>query len=285
MKTKLSLVLASAFALAACAPVAILNGITPASTFDRTKNVSFGTGERDVMDIYRADEPKADAPVLMFVHGGSWDSGSKDIYKFLAEGFTKSGYDIVVPNYTLYPEAKFPNFLNDNARAVAETAKTFPDRKIVLMGHSAGAYNVLMLALRDEYLRNAEVKLCETVAGVVALAAPTGIVPLESERLIEIFPDRFTGEDAALNNVTSPTPPLFLGHGESDTTVYPKNSQALAEKVIARGGEAVVEVYPGQSHTDVVKVLSRHFDGDTNLKSDIVKFIDSLPSSDRNHCK
>ena len=268
---------AAATALAACSPVSILNGITPASTFDRTKNVSFGEGDRDALDIYRAEKPKADAPILVFVHGGSWDSGSKGIYKFLAEGFTKSGYDIVVPNYRIYPTAKFPNFLEDNAKAVAFTAERFPDRKIVLLGHSAGAYNVLMLALRDEYLLGAGVDRCALISGVVGLAAPTGIVPLKSERLIEIFPDRFTADDAVLNNVTGPTPAVFLGHGESDTTVYPKNSTALAEKITARGGVAHVEIYPGQSHTDVVKVLSRHFDGDTTLKSDIVKFIDALP--------
>ncbi len=269
--------LAAVAALAACAPVTILNGITPSSTFDRTKNVSFGEGARDKLDIYRAETPKAGSPVLLFVHGGSWDSGSKDIYKFLAEGFTKSGYDIVVPNYRLYPDASFPNFLEDNAKAVAYTAKTFPDRKIVLLGHSAGAYNVLMLALRDEYLSGAGVDRCATISGVVGLAAPTGIVPLKSERLVEIFPDRFTADDAVLNNVTGPAPAIFLGHGESDTTVYPQNSTALAEKITARGGSAQVEIYPGQSHTDVVKVLSRHFDGGIALKSDIETFIDGLP--------
>lgn len=276
--------LAAATALAACAPVSILNGITPSSTFDRTKNVSFGEGDRDELDIYRAEKPKSGAPVLMFVHGGSWDSGSKGIYKFLAEGFTKSGYDIVVPNYRIYPEAKFPNFLEDNAKAVAFTAETFPDRKIVLIGHSAGAYNVLMLGLRDEYLSGAGVDRCANISGIVALAAPTGIVPLDSEPLTIIFPDRFTADDAALNNVNGPAPAVFLGHGESDTTVYPKNSTALAEKITARGGVAQVELYPGQSHTDVIKVLSRHFDGDTTLKADIVKFIESL-SQDGNSCR
>jgi len=280
----LAVLLTATACLTACAPVSILNGITPSSTFDRTKNVSFGDGERDTLDIYRAEDPKENAPVLMFIHGGSWDSGSKSIYKFLAEGFTRSGYDMVVPNYRLYPDAKFPNFLEDNAKAVAYTAETFPGRGIVLIGHSAGGYNVLMLGLRDEFLKNAGVDRCRTVAGIVGLAAPTGIVPLKSERLIEIFPDRFTADDAALNNVSGPAPAVFLGHGESDTTVYPKNSSALAEKIKARGGLAQVEIYPGQSHTDVVKVLSRHFDDDTTLKADIVTFIDGLPQ-DGNYCR
>ena len=276
--------LASASILASCAPVTILNGITPSSSFERTKNVSYGSAEHETLDIYRSDKPKEAAPVLLFVHGGSWDSGSKDIYKFLAEGFTRSGYDIVVPNYRLYPDAAFPNFLQDNANAVAYTQKAFPGRQIVLMGHSAGGYNVLMLGLRDEYLRAAGVNRCEAIAGVVGLAAPTGIVPLESARLIEIFPDRFTKQDAVLNNVSGPTPPLFLGHGESDSTVFPQNSTRLAEKIVARGGVAEAKVYEGQSHIDVVKVLSRHFDDDTTLKADIEAFIDGLPKGG-NSCR
>ena len=230
--------LATAAVIAACAPVNILNGITPSSSFEKTKNESYGPADYETLDIYRSEKPKAGAPVLVFVHGGSWDSGSKNIYKFLAEGFTKSGYDIVVPNYRLYPEGVFPSFIEDNAKAVAYTQTAFPGRQIVLVGHSAGAYNVLMLALRDEYLRAAGVNRCEKIAGVVALAAPTGVIPLDSEPLITIFPERFLGQDAVLNNVNAPSPPLFLGHGESDTTVFPQNSTQLAEKVTARGGIA-----------------------------------------------
>jgi hypothetical protein len=70
-----------------------------------------------------------------------------------------------------------------------------------------------------------------------------------------------------------------LGHGEADTTVYPQNSTRLADKVSARGGVAKAEVYPKQSHTDVVKILSRHFDGDATLKADIERFIDGLPKT------
>jgi len=276
--------IAAVTTLAACAPVKVLNGITPSSSFEKSKNISYGEAEHEKLDVYRAKDSNADGPVLVFIHGGSWDSGSKDIYKFLAEGFTRSGYDVVVPNYRLYPVAKFPDFLHDNAKAVAHTKKTFPDKRIVLIGHSAGAYNVLMLALRDEYLSGAGVNRCTSIAGVVGLATPTGIVPLEGPRLIEIFPDRFTANDAVLNNVNGPSPALFLGHGERDTTVFPINSTTLAEKVVTRGGDAVAKVYPGQNHIDVVKVISRHFDGDTTLKADIVNFIEGLPKSG-NFCR
>ena len=63
-------------------PAYLLNALTPSTTYNKTKGQSFGSGARDSLDIYRAKTPKADAPVLIFIHGGAWDRGSKGIYKF-----------------------------------------------------------------------------------------------------------------------------------------------------------------------------------------------------------
>lgn len=271
--------------VAACAPVQLLNGITPSRSFNLEKNLSYGELDRHKLDIYRAETPKAGAPVLVFIHGGGWDSGSKDIYKFLAEGFTLEGYDVVVPNYRLYPEARYPDFLEDSAKAVAFTARQFEGRPLVLMGHSAGAYNVLMLGLNGDYLLENMTDVCQTVSGIVSLAGPVGIVPLESDPLITIFPDRFTKEDAPLNHADNLVPALLLINGDEDKSVYPQNAQALGEKVSERGGKADVKIYEGLDHIDVVRLLSRHFDGDSSLKSDILAFIGRLPKEADNYCR
>lgn len=262
-------------------PAFLLNTITPSSSYKKTKNVSFGTGPRDRLDIYRAKGPKVqkaktETPVLIFIHGGAWDRGSKNIYKFAAEAFTQAGYDIVLPNYRLYPEAKFPNFLEDNAKAVAHTAKTFPGRPIVLIGHSAGGYNVLMLGLKDEFLAKYNINRCETLIGIVALSAPTGVIPLEGERLGEIFPDRHAGEDGLLTMTHQPSPPIFLGHGEADTIVNPVNATLLAEKITARGGKAHVKTYPKLSHIGPVTALSRYFEKKSTVKKDVLAFLEGL---------
>ena len=265
-------------------PACLLNFLTPSSTYKKSRNQAFGTGKRDKLDIYRTKNPRPDAPVLIFIHGGAWDRGSKGIYKFAAEGFTKSGYDIVVPNYRLYPEVRYPSFIEDNAKVVAFTAKTFPNRPIVLIGHSAGGYNVLMLALNDTFLANAGISLCETISGVVSLSAPVGVIPLEGHPLIDIFPDRHAGEDGVLNIVSEPTPPFFLVHGEEDKIVNPVNSTLLAEKVTARGGRAQVKVYPGLSHIGPVQVLSRFFETKSAVKADIIDFLESV-SANKPNCQ
>ena len=283
-KAGLAAALVAIMALVGCAPVNILNGITPSGSFSKAKDISYGPLERQKLDIYKADKPKAGAPAIVFIHGGSWTEGSKDIYKFLAEGFTKDGYDILVPNYRLYPEIKYPVMIEDTAKAIAFAADRYPDRPLVVMGHSAGAYNMLMVMLNPQYARDAGLNTCARVAGAVSLSGPTGVIPLDSEPYISIFPDRFTGSDAPLNDVNSPTPPIFFGHGLDDKTVYPQNSQALADKIEARGGIAVVKTYEGMNHIEAVQFLSRRFDGKATLKADIVSFIDGLPKSG-NFCR
>jgi len=270
--------------LAACAPVTLLNGITPSSSFSKAKDVSYGKLDRQKLDIYKSDNPRANAPVLVFIHGGSWEDGSKDIYKFLAEGFTSEGFDIVVPNYRLYPDAVYPQMLEDSAKAVAHVAKQFPDRPLVIMGHSAGAYNALMVSLDKTYLSAEGVSICERISGVVSLAAPTGVYELKAEPLITIFPDRFQKNDAPLAYVNAPSPKIFAMNGGDDTTVGPKNAEQLAAKVKARGGAAELKIYEGVDHTQAVQFLSRHFDGKATLKADIISFVDGLPKSG-NFCR
>ncbi|RKQ71774.1 acetyl esterase/lipase [Litorimonas taeanensis] len=269
-------ILSALIGAVSCAPVTLLNAVTPSGSYTKSSSMSYGDLDRQSLDIYRTDRPREGAPVLVFIHGGSWTDGNKDMYKFLAEGFTSEGFDVVIPNYRLYPEVIYPEMIVDTAKAAAFTSKQFPGRPIVLMGHSAGAYNVLMTALSSEYLETAGAQLCNSIAGVVSLAGPTGIIPLDEDPYITIFPDRFTASDAPLNNVDGPTPPIFFGHGTDDKSVYPQNSERLAEKIQARGGQSVVKIYEGMNHIDAVKFLSRHFDGESTLKQDIIEFVTSL---------
>ena len=269
--------IASLIGAASCAPVKILNSITPSGSFDKTKNISYGPLERQKLDIYRSETSRADRPVLVFIHGGSWDHGSKDLYKFLAEGFTSEGFDVVVPNYRLYPDVIYPKMIEDSAQAVEYAVKQFPDREIVLMGHSAGAYNMLMVGLAPNYLKAAGGDLCRDISGLVSLAGPTGAIKLKEEPYISIFPDRFHSNDAPINNLIGPRPPLFLAHGSEDETVHPRNSEDLADKIIEQGGVATAKIYEGKNHTDMVKHISGLFDGDSTLKGDIIQFIENLP--------
>ena len=263
--------------LAACAPVNLLNSITPSESFSKTKDIPYGDLDRQKLDIYKAKTRKTNAPIIVFVHGGGWDSGSKDTYKFLAEAFTSRGYDIAVPNYRLYPEARYPDMIVDTAKAIAYISRQYEDRSIVVMGHSAGGYNALMAVLNTSYLAQQGVSVCDRISGLISLAGPTGGYALTNELYITIFPDRFLGTDAPLAHISSPSPPLLMINGADDTTVGPKNASRLVEAVKARGGQATLKIYEDYGHITPIKNFSKHFDKSNAYKDDVFAFIEALP--------
>jgi len=187
-----------------------------------------------------------------------------------------------VPNYRLYPEARYPDMVEDTARAAAWAVEQF-GRPVILIGHSAGGYNVLQTVFAPELSAEAGLDVCESIAGVVALAAPTGAYELKEEPYITIFADRFQGDMAPLYRARkgkTDVPPILFAHGGDDTTVGPKNSQQLA----ALTGDPV-EIYEGRNHIDTVRLFSRFFDGDSTLKTDVIAWIDKLTLEADNHCR
>ena len=274
----------AAIALAVFAPVTFINTVTPSLNYTKTTNVVYGDLPRHKMDIYKAKTTKANTPILVFVHGGGWRNGDKSMYNFLADGFTKDGYDIAVPNYRLFPDGVYPDMLHDTAKAVAHISETYPDRPLVLMGHSAGAYNVLMMGLAPEYLRGEDIEVCERVAGVISLAAPTGEIKLTSPKYVEVIPDRFNGASAVINNLNNPSPAVLVVNGNMDTQVDPLNASDLSTKMTQKGKAAELKLYDDHTHNVLVKYLSRYFESKSILKTDITIFIDGLPK-DGNFCQ
>ena len=94
----------------------------------------------------------------MFFYGGAWDAGRRGAYRFAGTALAQLGYVTVVPDYRLYPAVKFPAFVDDGARAVAWAQRHAADygadpRRIVLLGHSAGAHMAALLSVDPQYLR------------------------------------------------------------------------------------------------------------------------------------
>ena len=258
---------------------AVLNAITPTSTFTADLDVSFGDHPRDRIDYYMATESDETKPLLVFIHGGGWHRGDKSMYKFVAEGLTAEGYDVALPNYRLYPEVKNPEFLVDNARAIAAIHKAYPTRYLVLIGHSAGAYNALGMVFKPQYLEAEGVYSCYTVRGVVSLAAPTGALPAESEPTTSIFPEKLQGDDSFLKHIDQPLPPMLLLNGDQDTSVHPDNARQLGAALEGRG-IATVNIAVGADHVDAVTQFSSKGFLEGTIKDDVLAFIESLPEDE-----
>ncbi|MBD0275857.1 MAG: alpha/beta hydrolase, partial [Acetobacteraceae bacterium] len=107
-------------ALSGCNAAGLANALTPGGGYRRVADLPYGRLPRQRLDLYLPAEAGAEAPPLVvFIHGGNWRTGSRKDYPFLAQALTSRGMAVAVPDCRLYPEARWPDFLEDNALAVA----------------------------------------------------------------------------------------------------------------------------------------------------------------------
>ena len=258
-----ALTLAVAAFLSACSPIKVLNALTPSSTFTKTSSIAYGPDPRQKLDIYRPVTALPDAPVVVFFYGGSWNSGSKDDYGFVGEALASRGIVVVIADYRLYPQVRYPLFLQDGAQAVAwahqHSAEYGGDpRKLYVMGHSSGAYNAAMLALDPQWL--AGVGLSPSVfKGWIGLAGPYDFLPIENRevRPVFFFPDS-PPDSQPVNHVSHDAPPSLLIASVDDNLVNPtRNTGGLANKLRAAGVPVEAFYFTKTSHATLVASISR----------------------------
>ena len=148
---KIKALAASAAAALPSAPLALINLLIPHSGYDIHYGLAYGPDPRQLLDIYVPQGLKGPAPVLLFFYGGAWQGGSRSNYRGFGQAFASAGIVTVVADYRLYPAVKYPAFVTDAAGALAwlhaHVADYSGDKaRIFVSGHSAGAYNAVMLA-------------------------------------------------------------------------------------------------------------------------------------------
>ena len=127
-----------------------------------TLDVRYSAGpDGQALDVF-APKGAAGRPVVLFVHGGAWMIGDKNMfgyYRGVGRFFAKHGAVAFCVNYRLSPGVKHPEHVKDVARAFAWVRKHAadyggdPDR-IFLCGHSAGGHLVALLATDETYLKD-----------------------------------------------------------------------------------------------------------------------------------
>ena len=256
----------TALGLSGCSPLALFDALGPRDKGGRlaVRDAAYGEDPRQRLDVFVPSAVPEKAPVLVFFYGGSWNSGSKDDYAFAAQAFAAQGFVTVLPDYRLFPQSRFPDFLEDGAAAIAWVRDNIAahggdPHRIVLAGHSAGAYNAAMLGLDPEYLRRAGVDP-RSIRAVAGLSGPYDFLPFDQKTSIDVFgqaPDIKATQPVSFAGTHSP--PTFLATGDADTVVRPYNTESLAGRL--RGARVPVQerVYPGLDHADTLLALSVTF--------------------------
>ncbi|MFM5918306.1 MAG: alpha/beta hydrolase [Novosphingobium sp.] len=233
--------------------------------------------ERIEVIVPAESSPRA-RPVVIFIHGGSWNSGNPHDYRFVGRTFAREGYVVVLPGYRLGEQGRFPRMLEDSAAAVAWTRDHIAQYggdpgQVVLMGHSAGAYNVMMLGLERQWLGRAGVP-DGFVKGVIGLSGPYDFFPFTSDSTRAAFgraPDPVLTQP--IHFARGDAPHVLLITGDKDTTVKPRNSLALAAALTAAGTPTRPVVLPGLDHGDTVMKLAAPFSRDRRVLDPVLAFL------------
>ena len=280
MKIKSSLLLILVLlVLGSCSTITLVNLISPNDHFSKVRNVSYGPLNKHKLDIYIPTEEIRNNILIIFFYGGSWDSGSKEKYKFVASVLTKQGYTVAIPDYRIYPNVTFPGFMQDAALSVAWLQADHENLQYVehtfLAGHSAGAQIASLLATDDQYLENANADI-QALDGCIGLAGPYNFLPLSSKRLKEIFPENIRVNSQPINFVDGDEMPFLLLHGLKDTTVQPRNSRTFAAQINSMSGKVTAKYYPDVGHVEIIKPFVRGFEGSVPTIQDINEFIQNI---------
>lgn len=264
-ETRIVCALIAVVTLGGCSPLGLYNAVIPYDDGSRLadRDIAFGEDPRHRLDVYLpAGEAETPRPVIVFIYGGSWRDGEKSRYTFAGRALAKLGAVVVIADYRLVPQVRYPDFLKDNAAAVAwarEHATAYggdPDR-IFLAGHSAGAYNAVMVALDGTRLQEVGVPR-DAIAGVIAISGPYKFKAEEYRVTRAAFEGHFDNRDSQpLTFVDPSAPPMLIIHGADDTTVYPKNSRALAAALEQAGVPHELQIYPDIAHAGALLSISQ----------------------------
>src|SRR5215217_13279 len=282
MTRRIGLTAIAASLAAACSPLSMFATLTPKDAArPRGRGIAYGPDPRQKLDVYAPRAEAGPAPVAVFFYGGSWDSGRREDYGWVGRALAAQGFLTVVADYRLYPQVRYPTFVEDGALAVRWAADHAAElggdpARLVLVGHSAGAYIAAMLALDARYLSRAGVAP-GTVKAFAGLSGPYDFLPLDGAITRQTFgeavdlpgsqPVRYARADA---------PAAFLATGDADTTVRPRNTRKLAAALRDAGARVEERHYVGLNHADTVLALSRPLRGKAPLLAEMTGFLKTV---------
>lgn len=260
-----------------CTPARLLNAMISKDGYRIERGIVYGEEARQKLDLYIPDEIQQASKVVIFFYGGRWEYGSRNDYLFIGQALAAKGIITILADYRLYPDVRYPAFIEDGARAIRWAKNTVADHggnpdEIYLMGHSAGAYIAAMLALDPKYLAAVDM-VPDDLAGMIGLSGPYDFLPIKDPVVQEIFSSNPLVETQPIHYAASKTPPLLLLTGNDDRTVLPRNSENLAAAINARGGEATIKVYERVAHIGIILSLATPFRWLAPVLNDVLDYL------------
>ena len=266
-----------------------LNSVSVSGGVGVSKDIPYGDAPLQDLDIYYP-KPLAQAmhsqqsitmryPMVVFVHGGSWESGTKEEYEFVGKSFAQAGYVTAVINYRKAPEHLYPDYVQDTAQAIAwsyRNAESFyaNPQRLAVVGHSAGAFNAVAAIANEDFLAPYGMKPSD-IRAVVGIAGPYSydFRNLSSARAFpatatpdEVMPDR---------QIKGTQPPYLLLTAEKDQVVYPQNTINMTQALKNHGATVETGVIKGASHATSIGAMASPLRWVNDVRAQVLQYLAS----------
>lgn len=235
--------------------------LCPGAGVTERKNLQYGSHARHKLDIYEPVEIDSDTQFIFFVHGGGWESGSKDMHSFIGRSWSEKNFIVALPNYRLVPDATYPDQIRDVTRSLAWLQDNYGKipGSLYLAGHSAGAHLAALIGFSDKWRENAGLKTGQ-IGGLILLAGVYQFYPYEKAdpRVKKFIGGKQYWERAQpFNHLKESLPPVCLAHGESDEEVLPEQSIQLRDKLTELNIDNKLLVEENVGHLELLLGTSR----------------------------
>jgi acetyl esterase/lipase len=238
----------------------------------------YGLEERHRMDVYLPKRKAEGAPAVLFFYGGAFITGHRREYRFVGQALASKGIIVAIADYGLFPEHRFPEFVEDGAKAAIVLREMLSEyggdpKRLFVAGHSAGAYIAVMLASDGRYLSGAGGDL-SSLAGAIGISGPYDFLPITNPVRIEIFGGTDRVETQPIHFIDGIRPPMLLLTGDRDVNILPRNTASLAARLRQHGSTVEEIVYPGIDHFRIILGLAPLFRRVVPIRADIARFVE-----------
>jgi len=230
------------------------------------------------LDLYSPKDRSKPLPAVIFIHGGAWKGGYRQMYHYYCTKFAEHGYVAATISYRLSGDAPFPAAVEDAncavrwLRAHAEKLGVDPN-KIAVAGGSAGAHLAMMVGYAPDTPelegQGGHGDVTSRVQAVVNLYGPTDLTTEAARKKGDVI--RFLGGKtmdevpdlyrlaSPITHVSKDDPPTLILHGSIDSTVTIDHAERLAEALRKAGVPYEFDRVEGWPHTmDLEPDVNRH---------------------------
>ena len=215
----------------------------------------YGPHEREQFDLFLADAP--DAPLVVFFHGGYWQSLDRSRFSFIGEQLRRQGVSVALPSYPLCPEYRLEEVLRSAAASIPAVLKKLEQlgrspKEWSIAGHSAGGHIAAWIAANGDWPGVTGPSRCCAISGIFDLQPLLHTTLNEALRL-----EPAAARKLSLDPVGAAKTRLRLAVGADETDAFLRQSRLFLSSVSSAGGHVTLEELDGYSHYTVLTEFLR----------------------------